>query len=65
MEILVNPETGQIDWEVIKKLSIDAHLDKNSKKFYCKKCNACFYSKNYQGEFPLCIKHRNNTFKNN
>ena len=65
MDVLVNIETGEIDWEGIKKLSKDPDLDKNIKKFYCKKCNAFFYSKNYQGDFPLCVKHRNNTFKNN
>jgi len=36
MDTLVNLETGEIDWEGIKKLSKQAHLDKNSKKFYCK-----------------------------
>lgn len=64
MDSLVNLETGNIDWEAIKKLSKDAQADKPIKKFYCKICNNSFYSKNYQGDFPLCIKHRNNTFKN-
>ena len=63
MDTLVNIKTGEIDWDAIKKLSENRDLD--VKKFYCKKCNVCFHSKNYQGEFPLCIKHRNNTFKNN
>lgn len=51
MKTIVNLETGEIDWEVIKKLSKDMHLDKNSKKIYCKKCIMCFYSKNYEGNF--------------
>ncbi len=65
MSSLVNIETGEIDWDAIKKLSKDTDVDKYTKKFYCKKCNCLFYSKNYNGEYPLCIKHRNNTFKNN
>lgn len=51
MDTLVNLETDEIVWEAIKKLSKDVHLDKNAKKFYCKKCNTCFYSKNYEGGF--------------
>jgi len=66
MDKLVNIETGQIDWEAIKKLSEEEEKTDNFiKKFYCKKCDACFYGKNYQGDFPLCLKHRNNTFKTN
>lgn len=64
MNPLVNVETGEIDWDGIKKLYTDT-TENNQTKFYCKKCNSCFYSKNYHGEFPLCIKHRNNTFKKN
>lgn len=64
MDTLVNTETGEIDWDAIKKLSKDTDLEQNEKKNYCKKCDVCFYSKNYQGDFPLCINHRNNTFKN-
>lgn len=63
MDSLVNIETGEIDWVAIKKMYKDNVLEKCCKKFNCKKCNASFYSKNYEGEFPLCIKHRNNTFK--
>mgnify|MGYP001181917345 CR=1 FL=1 len=62
---LVNIETGHIDWDAIKKLNKDTEVDNSIKKFYCKRCNCSFYSKNYNGDFPLCIKHRNNTFKNN
>tara|TARA_B000000475_G_C15956469_1_gene431006 strand:+ start:217 stop:414 length:198 start_codon:yes stop_codon:yes gene_type:complete len=29
----------------------------------CKKCKLQFFNKNYQGNYPLCDKHRNNTFK--
>lgn len=61
---LVNTKTGEIDWDAIKKLSKETEY-KSEKKFYCRKCNSCFYSKNYSGEFPLCVRHRNNTFKNN
>jgi rubrerythrin len=63
MDSLVNIETGEIDWVAIKKMYKDATLETSTKKFNCKKCNTFFYSKNYDGEFPLCIKHRNNTFK--
>ena len=64
---LVNIETGEIDWDSIKKLYEQTiHLStspSDTKKLYCKKCNIIFYCKNYMGEFPLCNKHRNNTFK--
>ena len=63
MDSLVNVETGEIDWIAIKKMYKDSTLENCAKKFNCKKCNVSFYSKNYEGEFPLCIKHRNNTFK--
>ena len=54
---LVDIENGNIKWDEIKKL-YDNNLDESVKKFHCKKCNCIFYSKNYLGEFPLCIKHR-------
>ncbi len=63
MDSLVDLETGYINWDEIKKLSKDSDIDNSIKKIYCKKCNKSFYSKNYQGEYPLCIDHRNNTFK--
>ena len=63
MDTLVNIETGEIDWDAIKKLSKDNEVDKTIKKLKCKSCECLFYSKNYMGEFPLCLKHRNNTFK--
>ncbi len=63
MDSLVDIETGNIDWDAIKKLSEDCSVENKIKKFKCKKCNVCFFSKNYDGVFPLCIKHRNNTFK--
>jgi len=31
----------------------------------CKKCKLQFFNKNYRGKYPLCDKHRNNTFKAN
>ena len=61
MDYLVNLETGYIDWDAIKKLKDESVTDNFLKKMCCKKCNITFYSKNYYGEFPLCIKHRNNT----
>ena len=63
MDSLVNIETGEIDWVAIKKMYKDSTIEQCAKKFNCKKCNIIFYSKNYDGDFPLCIKHRNNTFK--
>tara|TARA_B100000902_G_scaffold254483_1_gene240930 strand:- start:1792 stop:1989 length:198 start_codon:yes stop_codon:yes gene_type:complete len=40
---------------------------KNEKKcedlLICKKCKLQFFNKNYHGNYPLCDKHRNNTFK--
>ena len=29
----------------------------------CKKCKLQFLNNNYHGNYPLCDKHRNNTFK--
>lgn len=59
MDSLVDIETGNIDWDAIKKLSEDCSIENKIKKIKCKKCNVCFFSKNYDGKFPLCIKHRN------
>jgi hypothetical protein len=39
---------------------IDPDTDK---KLSCKKCGIEFFNKKYYGNFPLCDKHRNNTFK--
>lgn len=58
---LVNLETGEIKWDEIKKLQVS---EKNDETFYnCKKCNIKFSCKAYNGNYPLCSKHRNNTFK--
>ncbi len=65
MDSLFNLETGYINWDEIKNLTKEVDLHNATKKFRCKKCNNFFYNKNYQGEFPLCIRHRNNTFKKN
>jgi len=61
MDTLVNLETGEIKWDMIKELS--GETPKELKKFECKKCKKCFYSKNYHGDYPLCVEDRNNTFK--
>lgn len=65
MDTLFNLETGYINWDEIKKLKDNFSEDNiSSKKFYCKRCKKSFYSKNYEGDYPLCIEHRNNnTFK--
>jgi hypothetical protein len=63
MDSVIDLKTGYINWDEIKKLTKDPDLDNATKQFKCKKCNISFYSKNYQGEFPLCIDHQNNTFK--
>ena len=65
MDSLLNLETGYINWDEIKKLrdNLCEYKNNQTKKFYCKKCKKGFYSKNYEGEFPLCLDHRNNTFK--
>jgi len=61
---LINIETGEIDWDSIKQL-YEQTVEKSTdlRKLHCKKCNDVFYCKNYMGEYPLCDKHRNNTFK--
>ena len=57
-ETLVDAETGTISWDAIIKLYNDEHLDKENKRVKCKKCGTLFFSKNYNGEYPLCFKHR-------
>lgn len=53
-----------IDWDTIKNLVDTTTKNSEFKKLTCKKCDIIFYSRNYNGEFPLCIKHRTNiTFK--
>ena len=53
-------------WDII----ISAFREINNKKekkcedlLICKKCKLQFFNKNYHGNYPLCDKHRNNTFK--
>lgn len=70
-DIMVNLETGYINWEAIIDLSRDNKTEisyENGKygterKLCCKKCGEKFFNKNYFGNFALCDKHRNNTFK--
>ena len=58
---LVNLETGEIKWDLIKELS--GETTEEIKKLKCKKCNKIFFCKNYHGDYPLCKDDRNNTFK--
>ena len=58
---LVNLDTGVIDWDGIKKLIKDTDQEDTTHK--CKRCKKTFYCKNYNGNYPLCDDHRNNTFK--
>lgn len=55
--------TGDIDWEEFKK---QLHEENKTQllEFKCKKCGQNFYSKNYNGKFPLCEKHRYSFKKN-
>lgn len=62
----VSIETEEVDWDTIISMCREINNDKTvqiSDKIYCKKCNQGFFNKNYYGNFPLCDKHRNNTFK--
>ena len=63
----VNLEEDEINWDVIRDMTRqikDTEMkDTEMKKLFCKKCDAVFYCKNYHGKFPLCEKHRHNTFK--
>lgn len=63
-KIVVDLNTGFIDWELIK--SMMKENDKNDKKdkisLECKKCNVIFQSRNYIGNKPLCKECRNTTF---
>jgi len=64
----INQDTGEVDWDSIITM---AREEKNTqiiysdtdKKLACKKCGIEFFNKKYYGNFPLCDKHRNNTFK--
>lgn len=42
-----------VDWDALKEMS--KKTEKNV--FYCKKCGASFFNKNYHGNYPLCNKH--------
>ena len=64
---LINLESGYVDWEAIIRLSKEhtgnSGPEDTERKLSCKKCGEKFFNKNYAGNFALCDKHRNNTFK--
>jgi len=55
---LVDIKNNFIDWDKIKKMIEPIEKDSIS-KLLCKKCGKVFFSKNYNGSYPLCNKHRN------
>ena len=59
-DTVLDLNSGEINWDLIKKMAKDNDIDVPVKKFNCKKCGVTFYSKNYIGNYPLCIKHREN-----
>ena len=59
---ILDLENDEINWDAIRDMAKKIN-DKEIKKLYCKKCDAVFYCENYHGKFPLCEKHRHNTFK--
>jgi len=67
--MVVYIETEEVDWDTIisaiREINFNKNEDDNSedKKLICKKCKLEFFNKNYNGNYPLCDKHRNNTFK--
>ena len=66
--MVINIETQEVDWETIISMirlnNNDENPSKNIiKKLVCKKCKLEFFNNNYHGNYPLCDKHRNNTFK--
>lgn len=66
--MVINIETQEVDWDtIISMIRSNNHDEKQKsnemKKLVCKKCKIEFFNKNYNGNYPLCDKHRNNTFK--
>lgn len=62
-------EEQDVDWETIISMirsninNDEKQRDNIIKKLVCKKCKLEFFNNNYIGNYPLCDKHRNNTFK--
>ena len=42
MDLVIDLNTGYINWDEIKKLTKDPDLDSATKQFKCKKCNISF-----------------------
>ena len=68
--MVINIETEEVDWDTIISAFREINREnenENEKKcedlLICKKCKLQFFNKNYHGNYPLCDKHRNNTFK--
>tara|TARA_Y100000389_G_C17467214_1_gene526748 strand:- start:1456 stop:1668 length:213 start_codon:yes stop_codon:yes gene_type:complete len=66
--MVINIETEEVDWDTIisaiREINRETEEDNSEdKKLICKKCKLEFFNKNYNGNYPLCDKHRNNTFK--
>ena len=68
MEIDPVDKYGNINWDAVKelydqnKVFNDTKIIDNNKvllNLTCKTCGNTFISKNYNGKYPLCIKHRN------
>ena len=53
-------------WDTIISAFREINNEKEKKcedLLICRKCKLQFFNKNYHGNYPLCDKHRNNTFK--
>ncbi len=66
--MVINIETQEVDWEtIISMIRLNNNVENPSKniikKWVCMKCKLEFFNNNYNGNYPLCDKHRNNTFK--
>jgi hypothetical protein len=66
--MVINIETEEVDWDTIISAIREINRENEQgnsedKKLVCKKCKLEFFNKNYNGNYPLCDKHRNNTFK--
>lgn len=64
--MVINIETEEVDWDTIISAFREINNEKEKKcedLLICKKCKLQFFNKNYHGNYPLCDKHRNNTFK--
>ena len=65
--MVINIETEEVDWDTIisafREINNQHEQKKSEDLLICKKCKLQFFNKNYHGNYPLCDKHRNNTFK--